>query len=102
LYPEPKGTPLERNRLSSFDYRKKNPEKSKTSARLSNFRARARKKGLTANAAVEEAVNRWEKEWQEKQAKEASEVGPPLATDRRGSDFLPVTAVLFQHLALGL
>ncbi|KAI5795076.1 hypothetical protein EDC01DRAFT_70607 [Geopyxis carbonaria] len=70
---EPKGTPVERNRISSSDYRKKNPEKAKTSARLSNFRARARKKGITDDREVEEAVARWEKEWQEKQAKEASE-----------------------------
>ncbi|KAI5819474.1 hypothetical protein BZA77DRAFT_304190 [Pyronema omphalodes] len=70
---EPKGTPVERNRISSSDYRKKNPEKAKTSARLSNFRARARKKGLTSDAEVEEAVLRWEREWQDKQAKEASE-----------------------------
>ncbi|KAF8543534.1 hypothetical protein BDD12DRAFT_907090 [Trichophaea hybrida] len=70
---EPKGTPVERNRISSSDYRKKNPEKAKTSARLSNFRARARKKGLTTDQEVEEAVLKWEKEWQEKQAKEASE-----------------------------
>ncbi|RPA90311.1 hypothetical protein L873DRAFT_468127 [Choiromyces venosus 120613-1] len=72
---EPKGTPVERNRLSSSDYRKKNPEKAKTSARLSNFRARARKKGLTSEKEIEEKVAMWEKEWQEKQAKEASEVG---------------------------
>lgn len=73
---EPKGTPVERNRISSSDYRKKNPEKAKTSARLSNFRARARKKGLTSDAEVEEAVSKWEREWQDKQAKEASEVIP--------------------------
>ena len=85
LYPEPKGTPVERNRISSSDYRKKNPEKAKTSARLSNFRARARKKGLTADAEVEDAVNKWEKEWQEKQAKEASEVAPPLPPLAHGS-----------------
>jgi len=72
--PEPKGTPVERNRLSSSDYRKKNPEKAKTSARLSNFRARARKKGFTSEKDIEEKVSMWEKEWQEKQAKEASEV----------------------------
>ena len=71
---EPKGTPVERNRISSSDYRKKNPEKAKTSARLSNFRARARKKGHTTDQDVEDAVLKWEKEWQEKQAKEASEV----------------------------
>ncbi|KAL7273182.1 hypothetical protein RUND412_003977 [Rhizina undulata] len=70
---EPKGTPVERNRLSSTDYRKKNPEKAKTSARLSNFRARARKKGMTNEREIEEKVALWEKEWQEKQAKEASE-----------------------------
>lgn len=70
---EPKGTPVERNRISSSDYRKKNPEKAKTSARLSNFRARARKKGLTDEREIEEHVHKWEKEWQEKQAKEASE-----------------------------
>jgi hypothetical protein len=70
---EPKGTPVERNRLSSSDYRKKNPEKAKTSARLSNFRARARKKGFTSEKDIEEKVAMWEKEWQEKQAKEASE-----------------------------
>ncbi|KAG0639662.1 hypothetical protein HOY80DRAFT_70053 [Tuber brumale] len=70
---EPKGTPIERNRLSSSDYRKKNPEKAKTSARLSNFRARARKKGFTSEKDIEEKVLMWEKEWQEKQAKEASE-----------------------------
>ncbi|KAH0605357.1 uncharacterized protein H6S33_004579 [Morchella sextelata] len=70
---EPKGTPVERNRISSSDYRKKNPERAKTSARLSNFRARARKKGLTNEKEIEEKVNMWEKEWQEKQAKEASE-----------------------------
>lgn len=71
---EPKGTPVERNRISSSDYRKKNPERAKTSARLSNFRARARKKGLTNDKDIEDKVNQWEKEWQEKQAKEASEV----------------------------
>lgn len=65
---------MERNRISSSDYRKKNPERAKTSARLSNFRARARKKGLTNEKEIEEKVNMWEKEWQEKQAKEASEV----------------------------
>ncbi|PUU78442.1 hypothetical protein B9Z19DRAFT_1065067 [Tuber borchii] len=70
---EPKGTPVERNRLSSSDYRKKNPEKAKTSARLSNFRARARKKGCISEKDIEEKVAMWEKEWQEKQAKEASE-----------------------------
>jgi len=70
---EPKGTPVERNRISSSDYRKKNPEKAKTSARLSNFRARARKKGINSEREIEEAVAKWEKEWQEKQAKEASE-----------------------------
>lgn len=70
---EPKGTPVERNRLSSSDYRKKNPEKAKTSARLSNFRARARKKGYNSEKDIEEKVTMWEKEWQEKQAKEASE-----------------------------
>lgn len=71
---EPKGTPVERNRISSSDYRKKNPERAKTSARLSNFRARARKKGLSNEKDIEDKVNQWEKEWQEKQAKEASEV----------------------------
>ncbi|KAA8893986.1 hypothetical protein FN846DRAFT_458578 [Sphaerosporella brunnea] len=70
---EPKGTPVERNRISSSDYRKKNPEKAKTSARLSNFRARARKKGINDERDIEEHVLKWEKEWQEKQAKEASE-----------------------------
>ncbi|KAG0638208.1 hypothetical protein HOY80DRAFT_1001998 [Tuber brumale] len=70
---EPKGTPIERNRLSSSDYRKKNPEKAKTSARLANFSARARKKGITNEKEIQEKVNQWEKEWQEKQAKEASE-----------------------------
>jgi len=70
---EPKGTPVERNRISSSDYRKKNPEKAKTSARLSNFRARARKKGITDEKEVEDMVAKWEKEWQDKQAKEASE-----------------------------
>jgi hypothetical protein len=75
---EPKGTPVERNRISSSDYRKKNPEKAKTSARLSNFRARARKKGLTDEREIEEHVQKWEKEWQEKQAKEASEVSSNL------------------------
>jgi len=70
---EPKGTPIERNRLSSSDYRKKNPEKAKTSARLANFSARARKKGITNEKEVQEKVMQWEKEWQEKQAKEASE-----------------------------
>ncbi|TGZ83608.1 hypothetical protein EX30DRAFT_86633 [Ascodesmis nigricans] len=70
---EPKGTPIERNRISSAEYRKKNPEKAKTSARLSNFRARARKKGITDEKEIEEMVSKWEKEWQEKQAKEASE-----------------------------
>jgi hypothetical protein len=75
---EPKGTPVERNRISSSDYRKKNPEKAKTSARLSNFRARARKKGITDEREIEEHVQKWEKEWQEKQAKEASEVSSNL------------------------
>lgn len=70
---EPKGTPIERNRLSSSDYRKKNPEKAKTSARLANFSARARKKGITNEKEIQEKVMQWEKEWQEKQAKEASE-----------------------------
>jgi hypothetical protein len=70
---EPKGTPVERNRLSSSDYRKKNPEKAKTSARLANFSARARKKGLTNEKEIQEKVAQWEKEWQDKQAKEASE-----------------------------
>ncbi|PWW74375.1 hypothetical protein C7212DRAFT_329123, partial [Tuber magnatum] len=70
---EPKGTPIERNRLSSSDYRKKNPEKAKTSARLANFSARARKKGITIEKEIQEKVMQWEKEWQEKQAKEASE-----------------------------
>ena len=64
---------IERNRLSSSDYRKKNPEKAKTSARLANFSARARKKGLTNDKEIQEKVMQWEKEWQEKQAKEASE-----------------------------
>ena len=94
---EPKGTPVERNRLSSSDYRKKNPEKAKTSARLSNFRARARKKGLANEKEIEEKVALWEKEWQDKQAKEASEVYsllpfPPISQRQRadlmGSTFL--------------
>ncbi|KAG0133383.1 hypothetical protein HOY82DRAFT_640996 [Tuber indicum] len=34
---EPKRTPIERNRLSSSDYPKKNPQKAKTSARIANF-----------------------------------------------------------------
>jgi len=98
---EPKGTPVERNRISSSDYRKKNPEKAKTSARLSNFRARARKKGLTDEREIEEHVHKWEKEWQEKQAKEASEVSH-FTTFRYTALLTHETLVLLWHSAFGL
>ena len=71
---KPKGTPIERNRISSADYRRRFPEKAKTSARMSNFRMRAKKTGVTDPAEIDEKVRAWERAWQEKQSREASEV----------------------------
>jgi hypothetical protein len=44
---DPVGTPVERDRLSSANYRSNNAEKAKLCARRSNFRARARKANIS-------------------------------------------------------
>jgi uncharacterized protein YfcZ (UPF0381/DUF406 family) len=64
----PVGTPVERNRISSATYRSNNAEKAKLSARLSNFRARAREANITDPDEIESKVNEMEAAWQAKHA----------------------------------
>jgi uncharacterized protein YfcZ (UPF0381/DUF406 family) len=64
----PVGTPVERNRISSATYRSNNSEKAKLSARLSNFRARARKANISDPDEIESKVQELEAAWQAKHA----------------------------------
>jgi hypothetical protein len=70
----PVGTPVERNRRFSANYRSQNPEKAKTSARISNYRARARKSGITDRGEIDSQVWQWESKWQEGQAQASADV----------------------------
>jgi hypothetical protein len=60
--------------MSTANYRKRNPEKAKTSNRLANFRWSARKIGLTDDGDIQRHVQECEIMWQEKKAQEASDV----------------------------
>jgi uncharacterized protein YfcZ (UPF0381/DUF406 family) len=64
----PGGTPVERNRFSLAKYRSNNAKKAKLSARLSNFRAQARKANISDPDEIESKLQGLEAAWQAKHA----------------------------------